>query len=192
MIPIFHLYRQPYGCGKILRPATFRERVMAQLVDGIILGAFCSLLFLILSGRQIFSVWVAPIFPQFILQVKPGIAARVSDWWWGGYFFTYVLPWGKPIHLAYPAPLLIGIYTAYYTCFVFLKAQTPGKMLKKLVVLTSENHGEVSLERSLLRWLAYLAALLPLGAGFWWGAWRDGSPTWPDILTGTRVYYFEP
>ena len=191
MLPIAYPYHKINQSLRILRPATFRERMMAQLVDGIVLGVISSLLFFLLSSGKIYSIWVAPVFPQFLLQVKPGVSAQFADWWWGGYFFSVLLPWGKTIYVSYPAPLLVGLYAAYYSFFVHRRGQTPGKMLKKLVVLSEEKRPGISLTQAGLRWLVYLMAFLPLGAGFWWGAWKEELKTLPDILTRTRVYYFE-
>lgn len=188
MIPILHHY-DPSKQYATFQPASLRDRVIAQLIDGIILGVVCSLLFVAFSNGRIYSAWVAPILPQFLLEVSRGFQTDAAYFWWGGYFFSIHLPYGKNIFLHYPAPLLWLVYGLYYFLFTSRGGQTPGKMLKRLVVL-QDPHSAPSPGKALLRWMAYYLSLFPLGLGFWWKGFSKDGKTWHDKLCKTQVYHF--
>ncbi len=173
-----------------LKTATLRERIIAQLIDGFLLGIVASFLYLLLSRGQLFSVWISPMFPQFLLEVDPAYSASTGALWWGGKYLTVALFYGKTIHLAYPSPLLWMVYAGYYTLFTSLYGQTPGKMVKKLVVV-DENRRTLSLFHSLLRWIGYLVSFLPVGLGFWLMTRHPEGQTWHDRWQKSRVYSFE-
>lgn len=172
-----------------LRPASLRERIFAQLVDGILLGAVCAGMFYLFSGGQVISVWVSPMIPQYLLEIQPGYLPRSSAILWGGLYWSVTLPYGKIIHLGYPSPLLWFMYGLYYTLFTSRFGQTPGKMLKHLVVLDREGR-LLSPGRAFLRWLGYLLSLIPLGIGFWEGSRDQHGCGWHDRLAGSRVHTF--
>jgi uncharacterized RDD family membrane protein YckC len=93
------------------------------------------------------------------------------------------------LHVAIPAPLLTVFYGCYYTFFHFSYGQTPGKMMKGLVVLTNHQK-KLTLKQSLFRWIYYLISLLPLGIGFWMASRKTGGETWHDRMAGTWVWRF--
>ncbi len=173
-----------------LRKATFRERAIAQFIDGIILGAICSLFFWGISRGQVFSVWVSPIVPQYVLEIDETYKNNSAAFWWGGYFFDVELRYGKELHIGYPAPLLWMLYLLYYTFFTSVWGQTPGKLLKRLVVL-DEHRRLLTPRQALLRWLGSVAGLLPLGWGIWRAAFKSDWQTWHDRWTGTTVYFYD-
>lgn len=189
-IPILHQFDYARTGHYQLTPASLRDRILAQLIDGIILGVICSAMFYLLSGGRLFSVWVSPILPQYLLEIPSGYSPDAFARWWGGNYFAVHLSYGKTIYLNYPAPILWLIYGAYYGIFTAVYGQTPGKMMKKLVVMT-EQQARPDFFLSLWRWLSYLLSFLPLGIGFWWIAFNDRHRTWHDILTHTHVYNFE-
>ena len=39
----------------------------------------------------------------------------------------------------------------------------------------------------LIRTIAFIPSMLPLGLGFWWAAWDREGQTWHDRIAGTRV-----
>lgn len=188
-IPIHHRFAQVRQNRPTLHPATLRERIMAQLIDGILLGAFSGIYFALISGGELFSLWISPMVPIFLLQVGADQVPHLSDWWWGGYYLTVSLPWLSEVHLSFLSPLQWLIYLAYYTLFQSRTGQTPGKMMKGLVVLTDAG-GFMPAQTALYRWAGYLVSLLPLGMGFWWAGWSSPGRCWHDRLTGTRVYRF--
>ena len=190
MSPIF----KPFDVQRIkqhrLQKASLRDRIIAQLIDGVLLGVLCSAIFYIFSNGDIYSVWVSPVIPQFLLEVEKSHAGSLPDIWWGGYYATMLMPYGKAVHLNYPAPLLWGLYGVYYTFFIAKKGQTPGKIVKQLVVL-DQNHRPVSMSKSFSRWLGSVVSILPLGLGVWWAAIDPNGQTWHDKLVNTSVYYYE-
>lgn len=188
MIRIFHRFN-PAEHRPLLKPAALRERVIAQLIDSIILSAICSIIILLFSGGKIYTTWVAPIIPQFLLEVERGVQPDISYFWWGGHFFSIHLPYGKDIFIHYPAPLLWLVYCLYYIAFTFSIGQTPGKMMKRLVILDSSGNF-LSIFKSSLRWGAYYISFIPLGFGFWWRDIGKDRKTWHDKICDTQVYRF--
>ena len=186
---IIHRYhfanRQQYN----LVPAEFKDRLIAQLIDGIILGLFCGLIFFIFSKGEVYSVWAMPFIPVYLLQVADAHVNSFSDFWWGGAYFTIDSPFGSNVFVNYPSPLLWVGYALYYTVFTAIYGQTPGKMFKKLVV-TTQNEQKPGFARSFCRWVGYLISIFSLGFGFLIAA-REGQAAWHDAICVTRVYQFD-
>jgi uncharacterized RDD family membrane protein YckC len=188
VIKIFHRFHSSEHSGT-LEVASLHDRIIAQLIDGIFLSAICSVIIFLLSNGKIYSLWVAPIIPQFLLEVGEGVQTNSAHFWWGGHFFSVHLPYGKDIFLHYPAPALWVVYCLYYFLFTVIASQTPGKMMKRLVILNGSKNS-LSISTSFVRWAAYYLSFIPLGLGFWWrGLAKDGK-TWHDKICGTQVYQF--
>lgn len=190
MQPIFHRYHFDQKRYYRRSPASLRDRIIAQLIDGMILGLICSGLFYMLSNGNLYSVWVSPVVPQYIVEAAAGYSPDPADFWWGGYYRTFILPHGKALHLSYPSPLLWLIYLIYYAGFTGVYGQTPGKMAKKLVVLDSAQN-RISGAAAVRRWFGYLVSVLPLGIGLWWNNSATAGQTWHDALSKSQVYTFE-
>lgn len=178
---VLHRYSEKFSQQE-LQPASLRERISAQIIDGILLGIFYSLLLYLVSGGRAWSLWISPVFPLYFLQGTVLLVPDPSLWFWGGYGMMIHLPGLAPAYLAYPTPFWILIYAVYYVEFQVRFGQTPGKMLRGLVLLDGE--GKVPARKAaLLHWIGAVAALLPLGYGFW-----GRGAVWPDRWSGTRVY----
>lgn len=188
-ITILHRFTNTTRQIKNSKPAGLRDRIMAQLIDGILLGILTGLILAIISGGKLFSLWISPMVPLYFVQKTAGFTSDPASWWWGGYFITIRLPILADIQLLCPAPLHWLIYGIYYGYFHSQFGQTPGKMMKGLVMLTREGK-RISAKKSLLRWLLYLVSALPLGLGFWWLAFREDNLTWHDHIAKTQVLQF--
>ena len=162
---------------------------MAQLIDGIILGVLSAILLLVYSGGKIYSVWISPLVPMYLIHSAPGYLASSTDWWWGGMYYTISMKYVADIHLSYPSAVHWLLYACYYTIFHSLLGQTPGKMLKGLVLLNEEGRF-ISAGKAFLRWAAYLISLLPLGWGIWSSQWDEYRQTWHDKISHTTVRQF--
>ena len=189
LIRILHVYKSQQETIPELTPACLRERVFAQLIDGVLLGILSSVYYYLASQGTIYTLWISPIFPLYLLQPQEGLVPNPSDWWWGGYFFRIDLPLLAEVQVAIPSLILIVLYGSYYIIFHFYYGQTPGKMVKNLVVMNHDRQ-RLTLRQSLQRWLYYLISLLPLGAGFWAASGKSARLTWHDQLAGTRVWKF--
>jgi len=185
-IPAFHIYTE--GRSRYHR-ATLRDRIIAQLIDGIILGILTSLLLWFLSRGQLYSVWISPMVPIYLLQVMEGYVQDPLHWWWGGYYVQLQLPYLSDLNVALPAPLQWAYYASYYSYFHSRFGQTPGKMIKGLVLL-DHTHQKIFFQKSMLRWVGYIFSLLPFGLGFWVSAQGENKKTWHDRLADTQVYRF--
>ena len=88
---LFHRFEVKNQHRYKMQPASIRDRVIAQLVDGIFLGATCTAIFYYFSDGEIHSIWVSPVFPQYLLEIAPGHLQTDTDFWWGGaYFFLEI------------------------------------------------------------------------------------------------------
>lgn len=187
MIPIFHRYSLAEKAH--LKIATLRERIIAQLIDGIILGVICSLSYLLISGGKVFTMWVSPIFPLYLLQIHPSYVADTANWWWGGHFVSVALYGEKEVYLAIPSLLFVFLYMGYYAFYTNMFGQTPGQMMKRLVVLKDDG-SFLSIREAALRWFFMVISLIPLGAGFWWATRKPALKAWHDLWCGSQVYSF--
>lgn len=188
-IEVLHQYNSARYSNNQLNSASLRDRIMAQLIDGIILGICIGLLLVVYSKGKLFSLWISPLVPVYLVQTVPGYLPDPSNWWWGGYYVAVSLPVLADVQLSYPSALQWLFYGLYYGIFHTLYGQTPGKMMKGLVVLTGA--GQIpSLRQSVLRWLSYVISFLPLGLGFWLSALHPRKQTWHDRLSDTEVLKF--
>jgi uncharacterized RDD family membrane protein YckC len=188
-IRLFHIYQKEFPEISEMHPASLRERIFAQLIDGIFLGIFTGIYYYLLSRGTIYSLWVSPMFPFYLLQPSEGLISNPANWWWGGYFLTISSPWLADVYLAVPSLVLMLLYGCYYTYFHYYYGQTPGKMIKGLVVLKNDRN-KLTFRQSLQRWILYLFSLLPLGTGFWQLTRQPAKETWHDRLAGTTVWSF--
>jgi len=82
--------------------------------------------------------------------------------------------------------LVILIVLCYFTLFLGLRGQTPGKMLLGLKVIRTTGE-EVGYGRALVRWVGQCLGLLPLGLGFLMIAFSRQKQALHDKLAGTYV-----
>jgi uncharacterized RDD family membrane protein YckC len=185
-LSVFHKFSDS---NQQMRQASLRERIIAQLIDGAILGISTSVLLLLFSRGKLYAVWISPMLPVYLLQITEGYLPYYSDWWWGGYYASFSLPYIAELNIAFPAPLQLFYYAVYYCYFHSQFGQTPGKMMKGLVLL--DDSGRLpSLRISMVRWIGYLLSFLPLGIGFWVYSSQKNRRTWHDHFAGTDVYCF--
>ncbi len=188
-IPILHRFYQKEQILEKMEPASLKARITAQLIDGIILGVVVSALLAIYSRGDLYSIWISPLVPIYIVQTVPGYIPHFADWWWGGYFVTISLPLIAEFKLAYPSPIQWLLYAAYYSIFHSQWGQTPGKMMKGLVILTASQR-KLSLAQSFKHWLGYIVSLLPLGLGFLINYQKKNNRTWANQISDSAVYSF--
>jgi uncharacterized RDD family membrane protein YckC len=99
--------------------------------------------------------------------------------------------WGASIEDAAAFQTSIGFFTlvfaALYTAVLHAgEGQTIGKMLTGVRVVTVDGE-RLPFGAGLLRWFAYFASLLPLGAGFLMAGLRHDKRALHDLLAGSRV-----
>lgn len=80
---------------------------------------------------------------------------------------------------AFPAVVSIGFWLS--------KQATPGKMVVSAKVVDAKTGGPLSPGQSVLRYLGYFVALLPLGLGILWVAFDARKQGWHDKIAGTLV-----
>ncbi len=82
--------------------------------------------------------------------------------------------------------LFIIFHLLYYTYFLTITGQTPGKAVFNLNVI---GKGGLKLDwhEALLRAIGYILSSIPLGIGFFWAFFDKNRETWHDKLAGSRV-----
>jgi uncharacterized RDD family membrane protein YckC len=81
----------------------------------------------------------------------------------------------------------VVIVTAlYFTCFVAVAGQTPGKMALGLKVVPAED-GIMTFGMALLRWVGYMVSGFFFYLGFAWIAFDSRKQGWHDKIAGTVV-----
>ena len=78
-----------------------------------------------------------------------------------------------------PALLILWFWIKY--------AATPGKLLFDCEIVDAHTGEHISFKQALLRYLAYIVSLLPLGLGFLWIIWDKRKQGWHDKIAGTIV-----
>lgn len=81
---------------------------------------------------------------------------------------------------------LLGIAFLFFAGFWARGGQTLGMRAWRIRVV-AEDGGALGPARAALRFAAGLAALLPAGLGFWWGAFDSQRRGWHDRWSRTRV-----
>ena len=82
--------------------------------------------------------------------------------------------------------LVVLIALCYFTLFVGMRGQTPGKMLFGLKVIRVSGE-EVGIGRALLRWVGQCLGLLPFCLGFLMAAFSRRKQALHDKIAGTYV-----
>jgi len=67
------------------------------------------------------------------------------------------------------------------------KSATPGKLVLGLSIVDASTGGKPRLKQFIIRYFAYLAAILPLFLGMLWIAFDKRKQGWHDKLAGTVV-----
>lgn len=147
----------------IPEPAGLGRRLMAMLVDGVILTAMNAVL---LSPVLLISYF------QPTLQSAPSGQDRA---------FLGILALCGILVLAADLLYTAGLWA--------LRGRTPGKSLLELaIVRRGRQPGDgIGWGPALLRCLVMAAGAIPLFAGWWSAALRKDRRTWHDVAAGTRV-----
>ncbi len=136
----------------------FGARVMALVIDFVILEIIHSLLF-VLSALIIIKLMRFDPLSVFVFL--------------GFCFLLFIVSF-------------FFVHLAYFTLFHALLGQTVGKILMGIKVVVKDN-GSISPARAFLRWCGYVLSFVPLGAGFLWAAVDRDQCAWHDSLAQTRV-----
>lgn len=81
---------------------------------------------------------------------------------------------------------VVVVNALYFTFFVGVKGQTPGKMILGLKVVPADN-GIMTFGTAFLRWVGYIVSSLFFYLGFFWIAFDFRKQGWHDKIAGTLV-----
>lgn len=97
-------------------------------------------------------------------------------------------------HVRGTADLLISYAMPFVATVVFwtCKSATPGKMVFKAMIVDAKTGKKPTVKQSIIRYLGYFVAMLPLMLGFFWILWDAKKQGWHDKLAGTVVIRPQP
>jgi uncharacterized RDD family membrane protein YckC len=138
--------------------ASFGARVIAFVIDLVLLESIHSFLFLLLAINLIQITHIEPLaFLTFIISC----------------LFTFFVSF-------------VFLHMVYFTLFHAWSGQTIGKMIMGIRVVTNDN--ELACPSvAFLRWSGYILSFVPLAIGFLWAAVDKDQCAWHDRLSQTRV-----
>ncbi|MFA5529260.1 MAG: RDD family protein [Thiohalomonadaceae bacterium] len=93
--------------------------------------------------------------------------------------FGYHGAWDVFVNQVLPFALIVLLWARY--------GATPGKYLMQCRVVDLHSGGHPGIGRSALRYVAYIASLLPFMLGFLWIAWDRRKQGFHDKIAGTVV-----
>ena len=138
--------------------ASFRARVIAFVIDFILLEIIHSLFFILLVSNLI------QVTPVDLLALLTFLISCLFV-----FFSSFVF-----------------LHMAYFTLFHALLGQTIGKMVMGIRVVTNDNE-LTCLSVAFLRWSGYILSFVPLAIGFLWAAVDKDKCAWHDRLSQTKV-----
>jgi len=141
----------------------FWRRCLAFLIDQIILYSIYFVFFLI--GGLAYTFGHLAHGDLF----SPGALPDMASWF-------MILYWG----------VVVIVTALYFTCFVAITGQTPGKMVLGLKVVPLED-GIMTFGMAFLRWTGYIVSTLFFYLGFIWIAFDSRKQGWHDKIAGTVV-----
>jgi uncharacterized RDD family membrane protein YckC len=138
--------------------ANFVSRIMAFAIDSVLLQLIHFLIFILLAGKLMQSLYIEPLALIVFFALLPLV-----------FFVIFLL-----------------LHMFYFTLFHAWSGQTIGKMIMGIKVVGNENK-PASLSVAFLRWSGYILSFVPLAAGFLWAAVDKNRCAWHDRLARTRV-----
>lgn len=104
------------------------------------------------------------------------------------YGLAYYTDIDKPF-IAGPADLLISwVFPAFAAILFWLyKQATPGKMMIAARIVDAKTGNTLTVGQSIVRYIGYFVAMLPLFLGIIWVAFDPRKQGWHDKLAGTVV-----
>ena len=73
--------------------------------------------------------------------------------------------------------------------FWLTKQATPGKMAVSIKIVDAKTGGTLSMGQSIVRYLGYFIATVPLGLGLLWVAFDAHKQGWHDKMAGSVVVH---
>jgi uncharacterized RDD family membrane protein YckC len=141
----------------------FWRRALAFLIDQIILYIIYLVFFLMgLLSYACGHLAQGDLFSS-------GVSPDMGSWF-------MILYWGA----------VVMVTALYFTCFVAVTGQTPGKMVLGLKVVPADN-GIMTFGMAFLRWVGYIVSSFFFYLGFVWIAFDRRKQGWHDKIAGTVV-----
>ena len=141
----------------------FWRRCLAFLIDQIILYGIYLVFFLM--GGLAYTFGHLASGDLFSAGASPDMGSWFMIMYWGAVVFVTAL---------------------YFTCFVAITGQTPGKMVLGLKVVPLED-SIMTFGMAFLRWTGYIASSFFFYLGFVWIAFDSRKQGWHDKIAGTVV-----
>ncbi|WP_373752989.1 RDD family protein [Neisseria weixii] len=110
---------------------------------------------------------------------------------YGEEYFTYVPEDGNFfVSFGFADIFLNYIFPIVFTLFFWLKcAATPGKMALGLKVVDVNTGENINIRQSVIRYVGYFVAMIPLCLGIFWVGFDKRKQGWHDKMAGTAVVH---
>ena len=147
----------------------FHKRLVATMIDVAIMLAVCMPLLWAVYGNEYFTR---------MEPVARDMAAGAA-----------IDPAKMPAVFAGPADFVIQVVLPVIALFVFwrYRSATPGKMIVHAKIADAGTLGPPSNMQLVIRFFAYLVAMIPLFLGFFWIAFDERKQGWHDKIARTVV-----
>jgi len=156
-----------------IKYAGFWIRTAATIVDSILLLAIVVPVLTLIYGGD---YWLGGMNYQSLWDVLFALVSN-QDHWKGGMLFHGF--WDILLNIVFP---LLAVILFWQT-----KSATPGKMLLGLTIVDARTGNKPTLWQFLVRYFAYLIAILPFFLGLLWVAIDEHKQGWHDKLANTLV-----
>lgn len=164
---------QPPTTEDGIRLATFNDRVFASAIDTVlsmfIFGPVIAVIAKFAHGGRTLNDLL------FSLQREHGGLASAATS--GEYLMHFALE-----NLV--SFVIMGLVVIYLW---LVSSSTPGKWLLRMRIVDERTYRKPTTRQFVVRYLGYIASLLPLGLGFFWAGWDKNKQAWHDKIAGTLV-----
>lgn len=142
--------------------AGFAIRAASHLID--------TVLIMLIVYPALYAVYGDELLLRMVAEAEsPSLIPAAADFRLVDFLLRWVLP-----------AVAVVLFWTY-------RAATPGKMLLGTRIVDARTGGRITARQSVVRYLGYLAATLPLGLGLLWVLRDRRAQGWHDKLAGTVV-----
>jgi len=157
------------------RYAGFWIRTIATFIDSILILAVVIPLLTLIYGSE---YWLKPIDIQSLWNVLFSLIEERNHFGHGIIIHGF---WDFVLNFLFP---LIAVILFWHA-----KSATPGKLILGLTIVDANTGDKPSTWQFIVRYFAYLVAILPFFLGFFWIAFDGRKQGWHDKLANTLVVY---
>jgi uncharacterized RDD family membrane protein YckC len=155
----------PAAAGARIGYGGFGLRLVARILDGLILGIPLGLLFALMAGVAATGVSVAVDANGNVNNVAAGGVGGLLVLWY----------------------LALFVVSTLYYVVLWSRGATLGQRLLNLRVVDASTGANITMGRAFLRYIGLIIATIPCYLGLLWVIWDPRKQGWHDKIAGTVV-----